>query len=138
MTDIVFSERERTSRGKVRCCYCDRTITKGTRYWEVRAADNGYAYTWRECPACQDAYPYVYDWDEPDYHLNEVVEPECFWEWALAVLEMVGIDAYDIRESGIDDRALALAADNPQAQAALRWVERTSPALHPDRITNYA
>lgn len=139
MNDVtVLGDQQRTSRGKVCCNYCWRTIAKGTRYQEQRIADNGYAWTWRECPACQDAYSYVYDWVEPNYHLEEAITPDDFQEWSYEVLKMAGIDADDIQESGIDDRALALAADNPQAQAALRWVERTSRALHPDGITNYA
>lgn len=136
MTDIVFSERERTSRGKVRCGYCDRTITKGTRYWEVRGTDSGYAYTWRECPACQDAYPYVYDWDRPDYHLNEVVEPECFWEWAHEVLGLVGVNAYDVHGGRLGTEPPAQVSDSPQTSAAFTWLTRTSPTLHPQGITN--
>lgn len=139
MNDVtVLGEQERTSRGRVRCDYCGRAIAKGTRYYEQRCAAYRDIWTWRTCPVCADAWAHVEAWVDPDYHYDDPIGPDDYWEWAHEALGLVGVNAYDIRESGIDDRALALAADNPQAQAALRWVERTSPALHPDGITNYA
>ncbi len=152
----VLAEHHRSSRGHVRCDSCGRTIARGTRYDEIHACDYRDIWTYRACPACQDALPWSYDpYSEDDYgtlgwlqdwadrmldtHLwdgvTDLIDSLADHDPADAMTRAVETARQDAAYVEEADRTHPLHSDG-EAVAALIWRMRTSPAVHPDGVTN--
>ncbi|ARD42486.1 hypothetical protein [Actinomyces gaoshouyii] len=142
--------RQRTSRGKVRCNHCGRTIAKGTSYDEEHLVDMGTIYTLRCCPACVAAFLWA-----QDPHIEEDID---LHEWSG---DLLSLDSYytpytlfhELSAPAVRDRHDYIASlyrqlgeaatqaeewdrtdPDPETVAAFIWRMRTSPAMHPQGV----
>jgi hypothetical protein len=76
---ILADNIRRAAHGKHRCGWCQRPIAARERYRDVRQAEDGTVYTWREhlaCAAFMHRHADPFDWpiEYPVEAYNEMVE----------------------------------------------------------------